>query len=379
VDVKLSEEQIQLRDTARKFLTEECTPDFIRGMEKSELGYSPEMWRRMAEMGWLGIALPEECGGLGMSTVDAVILMKELGRRICPSPFFATVGIAAEAIARAGSESQKAGISEIVDGKRIVAFAYQEASRDFDAGAISLRAREEADGFVLDGTKLFVEYAAAADSMLVVARTSGERPAREGLTAFLIDAKRAGIACTREATIARDHHYKVEFRGVKVTRDEVLGGVGSAWRILEPVIEKAAVLFSAFVVGVSEQMHEFSTQFAKDRVQFGRPIGQMQTIQGYLASLIIEIYGANTLTMFTAFNLDKGRNVRGYVAKAKAFSAETVKNTTDVGSQIFGGMGYMEESDSTLYLRRGRQYRAMLGGTEYWEKIIAEELLDTPA
>lgn len=379
MDVKLSEEQVQLRDNARKFLTEECTPDFVREIEKSDLGYSPTMWREMAEMGWLGIGLPEESGGLGMSTVDMVILMKELGRRICPSPFFSTVGIAAEAIARAGHEEQKAQICEIVDGKRVVAFAYQEESRDFDAGATRLVAREDGDGFVLDGTKMFVEYAAAADTMLVVARTSGERPARAGITAFLIDAKREGITPIHTPTIARDHHYKVKFDGVKVGRHEVLGEIGAAWRILEPVLEKAAILFSAFVVGVSEQMHEFATQFAKDRVQFGRPIGQMQTIQGYLASLIIEIYGANTLTLFTAFNLDKGRNVRDYAAKAKVFSAETVKNTTDVGSQIFGGMGYMEESDSTLYLRRGRQYRAMLGGTEYWEKIIAEELLDTPA
>jgi alkylation response protein AidB-like acyl-CoA dehydrogenase len=123
-------------------------------------------------------------------------------------------------------------------------------------------------------------------------------------------------------------------------------------------------------------MHEAATQYAKDRVQFGRPIGQMQLIQSYLAGLIIEIYGCDTLTFFTAFNMDKGRNVRGYVAKTKAFAAETVKNTTDVGSQIFGGMGYMEEQDTTLYLRRGKQYQLMLGGVSYWEKIVAEELLD---
>jgi len=379
MDVKLSAEQIGLRDTARKFLTEECTPDFIREVEKSELGYAPTMWQQMAEMGWLGIGLPEDCGGLGMSTVDMVVLMKELGRRICPSPFFPTVAIAAEALARAGNDAQKAAIEEIIDGKRVVAFAYQEASRDFDAGVIEMEARASGDGFVLDGTKMFVEYAGAADSLLVVARTSGARPERSGLTAFLIDARRAGISSERAATIARDHHYKVRFEKVAAERSEVLGEIGAAWDVLEPVIEKAAVLYSAFVVGVAEQMHEFANQFAKDRVQFNRPIGQMQTIQGYLASLIIEIYGADTLTLFTAFNLDKGRRMRDYVAKAKAFSAETVKNTTDVGSQIFGGMGYMEESDSTLYLRRGRQYKAMFGGTEYWEKIVAEELLDPPA
>jgi len=415
MDVKLSEEQVQLRDTARKFLTEACTPDFIREIEKSEQGYAPGMWRQMSEMGWLGIGLPEACGGLGMSTIDMVILMKELGRRIAPTPFFPTVCIAAEALARAGSDAQKAAVEEIVDGRRVAAFAWQEASRDFDAGVIELAARASGDGFVLDGTKMFVEYAGAADSLLVVARTGGRRPERAGLTAFWIDAKRAGISCTREATIARDHHYKVRFENVAVARDEVLGEVGGAWvspsdlttddltaaaealeaagevmvsvvmpqsdqkqtwDLLEPVFEKAAVLYAAFVIGVSEQMHEFATQYAKDRVQFSRPIGQMQTIQNYLATLIIEIYGADTLTLFTAFNLDKGRDVRDYVAKAKVFAAETVKNTTDVGSQSFGGMGYMEESDTTLYLRRGRQYKAMFGGTEYWERIVAEELLD---
>ena len=156
----------------------------------------------------------------------------------------------------------------------------------------------------------------------------------------------------------------------------MLGDVDDAWSVLEGVIEKAAIAFSAFTIGVSEWIHEAATRYAKDRVQFGRPIGQMQLIQSYLAGLIIVIYGIDTLTFFTAFNMDKGRNVRGYVAKTKAFAADTVKNTTDVGSQIFGGMGYMEEQDTTLYLRRGKQYQLMLGGVSYWEKIVAEELLD---
>jgi alkylation response protein AidB-like acyl-CoA dehydrogenase len=379
MDVKLSEEQVQLRDTARKFMEEECTADFVRGIEKSELGYSSEMWKQMAEMGWLGIGLPEDCGGLAMSTVDMVILAKELGRRICPSPFLPTVGIAAEAIARAGSDDQKRLVSDIIDGEKIVAFAYQEQTRDFDPGVIGFQAAKDGDGWVLDGTKMFVEFAHAADLLLVVARTSGARPSRNGLTMFLVDAGSDGITCQHTPSMARDHHYKLVFDGVRVPESAVLGSVGAAWSELEPVIEKAAVVFSGFVIGVSEQMHEFATQYAKDRVQFARPIGQMQTIQGYLATLIIEIYGADTLTSFTAFNMDKGRNVRDYVAKTKAFAAETVKDTTDIGSQIFGGMGYMEESDTTLYLRRGRQYKAMLGGTDYWEKIVAEELLDETA
>ena len=382
MDIKLSEEQVQLRDTARKFMEEECTAEFVREMEKSELGFSREMWRQMAEMGWLGISLPEDCGGLELGTVDLVLLAKELGRSICPSPFLSTAVIGAEAIARAGSEEQRQRfVPKIIDGETVVAFAFQEHHRDFDPGVIKLKpAGRRGTTTCSTASKMFVEFAGAADLLLVVARTSGEPPSKDGLTMFLVDAASAmGSPASDTPTMARDHHYEVIFDGVKVPKDRVLGGVDDAWSDLEGVIEKAAIVFSAFTVGVSEWMHEAATQFAKDRVQFGRPIGQMQLIQSYLAGLIIEIYGADTLTLFTAFNLDKGRYVRGYAAKTKAFAADTVKNTTDVGSQIFGGMGYMEEQDTTLYLRRGKQYQLMLGGVDYWEKIIAEELLDKDA
>ena len=377
MDIKLSDEQTQLRDTAQKFMQEECSAAFVREMEKSETGFSRKMWKQMAEMGWLGIALPEDCGGLGMSTVDLVLLAKELGRAICPSPFLSTAVIAGEAIARAGTAEQKQRfMPRLIDGESVVAFAFQEHHRDFDPGVIRMKARRAGDGWVLDGTKMFVEFAGGADLLLVVARSSGAPPSQRGLSMYLVDAASPGITCKRVPTMARDHHYEVSFDDVKVPADRVLGKPDEAWSILEGVIEKAAVVFSAFTIGVSEHMHAAATQYAKDRVQFGRPIGQMQLIQSYLAGLIIEIYGADTLTLFTAFNLDKGRYVRGYVAKTKAFSAETVKATTDVGSQIFGGMGYMEEQDTTLYLRRGKQYQLMLGGVDYWEKIVADELLD---
>ena len=172
MDIKLSEEQVQLKETARKFMQDECTGELVREMEKSELGYSKEMWQQMAEMGWLGISLPEDCGGLELGTVDLVILAKELGRNICPSPFLSTVVIGGDAIARAGSEEQRQSyIPKISDGELIVAFAYQEYTRKFEPGVITLQAREDGDHYVLEGTKMFVEFAGAADVLLVVART----------------------------------------------------------------------------------------------------------------------------------------------------------------------------------------------------------------
>jgi len=377
MDMKLTDEQAQLQEAARRFMDDECSMDFVRRMEASELGFSREMWKQMAELGWLGLDLPSEWGGLELGTLDLTLLMRELGRHLCPSPLLSTAVIAGSTIARAGSDEQRRTIiPQIVDGEVVVAFGYQEFTRSFDPGAIKMEARAEGDGYLLNGTKMFVEYAAAADRLLVVARTSGGPPSKSGLTMFLVDAGADGIECKRTPTMARDHHYEVAFDGVRVAPEDVLGRVDGAWTDLEPVLQKAALAFAAFTNGASFELHEQATAFAKQRVQFGRPIGQLQTIQGYLAQLIMEILGSDTLTMFTAFNMDRGRHVRGYVAKAKGFSAETVARTMDIGSQIFGGMGYMEEVDSTLYLRRGKQYELMLGGTGYWYDVAAEEMID---
>lgn len=378
MDMKLNEEQVQLRDMARKFMENECTGDFIREIEeKSETGFSAKMWGQMAEMGWLGLALPEAYGGYGLGFVDQVVLTKELGRMICPSPYLYTAVIGGEAIARAGNDEQKETLlPKVAGGECIIAFGYQEHGRDFSPGALQFRARAAGDGYVLDGKKMFVEFASGADLLLVVARTSGEPPAAKGLTLFLVDTNRPGITLKHLPTMARDRQYEVIFEGVKVPTTAVLGKVDEAWSCLEGVVEKAAVVHSAYCVGVAEKMHEYATEFAKQRVQFGRPIGQMQIIQQYLAGLIIEIYGADTLTYYTAWNMEMGRPCRELVAKTKAFAAETVKRTTDVGSQIFGGMGYMEESNTTQQLRRGKQLQLSFGGVDYWEKIVAEEMFD---
>ena len=377
MDLKLSEEQTQLQDIASKFMDKNCSFEFVRNIENnSESGYCPDMWQQFAELGWLGIIIPEEYDGMGMSTLDMIVLVREMGRHICPSPYLFTSVLAADAITRSGSKEQKAELlPQIVAGKKIYAFAYQEYSRFFKPEHIKLQARTDEEGYVLNGSKLFVEFADAADTVLVVART-GEADSQSGLTLFLVDRNSDGIETRQMPTMSRDKTYQVDFTDVRVPESAILGSLDEGWSALEPALHKAVLGFCAFTNGAGFEMHEHATQYAKTRVQFGRPIGQMQTIQGYLAQLIMELYGADMLTMFSAFQIDKGRHARGYVAKAKAFSAETVGHVMDVGSQIFGGIGYMEEQDTTLFLRRGKQYQLALGGTEYWEDVIAEEIID---
>lgn len=377
MDIKLTEEQSQLQDIAGKFMDKNCSFEFLRKMEQdSELGYCSQMWKNFAEMGWLGIIVPQEFDGMGMSTLDLVVLIREMGRHICPSPFLFTSVLAADTIAAAGTQEQKETLlPQIVSGEKIYAFAYQEYSRFFRPEHIQLEAKATTDGYRLKGSKLFVEFADAADTLLVTART-GEANSASGLTLFLVDRKSAGISTTHMPTMSRDRHYQVDFDDVEVPASAILGTVDDGWIALEPSLHKAVIAFCAYTNGAGFEMHEAATAYAGERVQFGRPIGQMQTIQGYLAQMIIELYGADMLTMFTAFQIDKGRHTRGYVAKSKAFSAETVGHVMDVSSQIFGGMGYMEEQDTTLFLRRGKQYQLALGGTEYWEDVIAEEIID---
>ena len=217
MDIKLTEEQTQLQDIASKFMDNHCSFEFVRRMEKeSKLGFCPDMWRQFADMGWLGIMIPEQFGGMGMSLLDTVVLIREMGRHICPSPFLFTSVLAADLIAQAGSRRQKAELlPQIVAGEKIYAFAYQEYSRFFKPQHIKLQAQKSGDGYVINGTKLFVEFADGADTLLVAART-GKANAQSGLTLFLVDRNSAGISTKHMPTMSRDRHYQVDFNNVEV-------------------------------------------------------------------------------------------------------------------------------------------------------------------
>lgn len=377
MDMELSEEQKRLVETARSFLQKESPLSLAREQESTEAGFSLDLWRKMAALGWLGLPLPAEFGGYGMGHVDLVCLTKELGRVLCPSPYIPTVVMAGGAIAAAGTDEQKrAYLPRIANGQTVIAFALQEASRYYDPRGISTRAVPVTGGYVLNGTKMFVEFAGAADRLLVVARTSGDSPAPEGISMLLVDARTPGITMEPLGTMARDKQFEVRLQDVKVPNSDVLGPVGGAWPILEKVIYSGVVAFAGYMVGASEQVHSMAVEFAKQRVQFERPIGSFQAIQHYLAQSITEIIGADTMTLYCAWCLDEGLPCREIVAKVKSLTGDTYKSVSALGAQIYGGIGFNEDVDTTLFLRRGKQAQLFMGDTGYWEDIIAEELLD---
>ncbi len=377
MDMELSQEQEMLRKSAQDFLARECPTTVVRKLEESPLGYSPDMWKKMADLGWLGIPFPDTYGGLGGSAIDLVVLNKELGRAICPSPYLSTVVLSGGAILAAGSDAQKRDIlPKIVEGKAIVAFAFQEPSRYYDPRGISTTANKQGTGWVISGSKMFIEFDENANYYLVTARTSKTADVNKGLTMFLVDAKAAGISRTRLLTMARDPESEIKFNNVAVPASAVVGEVGNAWSVLEKVIDKGIVTFAGYMVGSSEKIHQMAIEYSKTRVQFGRPIGAFQSIQHYMAQNITEIFAADSFTYYTAWAVDSGNATKELIAKCKAFVGDTYRNSGFIGTQIFGGIGTAVESDTTLFLRRCKQAQLQMGDSGFYEDIVAAEILD---
>ncbi len=378
MDMELTEEQQALQTTARSFLSSECPLSVAREMESSEDCFSRELWKKMADLGWLGLPHSEDVGGSGMGNVELVVLTKEMGRALCPSPYIQTVILAGLAIAAAGSDEQRQRLlPSIISGETVIAFALQEENTFYDARSVRATATaKDGDGYELNGTKMFVEFASAADKVLVVARTGGEPPDSDGLALFLIDPNDVHVSLEPLNTMARDRQFKMKLDGVKVAAADVIGTPGEAWKTLEGVIERGVVALCGYMVGASEHIHEMATEFAKVRVQFDRPIGSFQAIQHYLALSITEILAADTTAFYAAWALDEGEPSREIVAKAKVFAGDTFRRASDVGTQIHGGIGYDESMDTSLFLRRGKQLQLSMGDSGFWEDVIAEELLD---
>jgi alkylation response protein AidB-like acyl-CoA dehydrogenase len=372
MDMELNEAQQQLLNAAKRFFENECPPSLVREMEADDRGFSPGMWRQMADLGWLGLPFPETYGGAAMGCVDLAVLMKQAGRALCPSPYIATVVLAGGAIAAAGSDLQKQGhLPRIAAGDMVVAFAAQESAKYDDPGAIKASAHESNGEYVLNGRKMFVEFAGAADRLLVTAKTaSGD------VGAYIIDRQAPGVTLTPLSTMARDRQCEVTLESVRVPKSDAING-RDVWPAVDGAIQRGVVALSAYMVGAAERIHEMATDFAKNRVQFGRPIGSFQAIQHYLAQMATEIVGADTMTFYAAWTLDSGLPSREPVALAKILAGDTLKNASSVGSQIHGGIGFNEDVDTTLFLRRGKQLQLSMGPSGYWEDVLAAELLDS--
>ena len=373
MDLGLTEEQEILKNTARDFLEKEAPEAYVRQMEEDERGYSPEVWKKMADQGWQGIIIPEEYGGVGFGFLDLIVLLEEFGRALVPGPFIPTM-VAATAILEGGSEEQKQQwLPRIASGDVIATLAFTEPSARFDAEGVELRAEKSGENYTLNGTKLFVPDAHVADLMVVVARTGGQ--GEQGISLFLVDAKAPGITTEVLKTIASDKRCEVRFENVSVPAANLLGGEGQGWPLMQRIILKATSMEAAYLVGLAQMDFEISVNYAKERVQFGRPIGSFQAIQHKAADMVTDVDGARFIMYRAAWAVAENEpDAEMQVSMAKAWVSDATRRVVAHGQQIHGGIGFTKDYKIQLYFRRQKRGELMWGDGDFHREKVAEML-----
>ena len=374
MDFALSEEQEMLRKSARDFLIAECPKSLVREIEAGDLGYSPELWKKMAALGWMGLAMPEEYGGAGFSLLDMAVLFEEFGRAAMPGPMFSTT-VGALAVLEFGTEEQKRVLlPKVASGELIITMAMAEPEVNEDPRFIATRAESHDGGYAITGTKLFVPYAHIADYMLVMARTEGASGDDSGLTVFIVDAKAGGINLTPLITIAADKQFEVVFDKVSVSDGDTLGSLHNGLPMVKAVLRKATAIQCAMMVGGAQQELELTAEHTKTRIQFDRPIGTFQAVQHRLADMFVDIQGARWTTYQAVWRLSEGLPADREVAIAKAFSNIACQRVAASAQQLHGGIGVDKDYDLHFYFRRAKAFELNLGSIPFHLKTLEAEL-----
>jgi alkylation response protein AidB-like acyl-CoA dehydrogenase len=374
VNFAFSEEQDQLREAVRKFLEAKSPESDVRRLMETTEGYDPAVWKQMAnELGLQSLAIPEAFGGQGYTFVELGIVLEEQGRALLCAPYFSTVVLAANAILNAGTDDEKTALLPgIAAGETIAALAFTEPNGKWDADGITLVAKGSGSEYTLDGTKMFVLDGHTADLIVVVARTAGTS-GEDGISFFTVAGDAAGLTRTPLATMDQTRKQaRLEFSGVKA---QPLGTPGSGWAALSTTLDQAAVGLSNEMVGGAQFVLEESVQYAKDRVQFGRPIGSFQAIKHKCADMLLEVESAKSAAYYAAWAAAEGNDEVPVVASlAKAYCSDAYFHAAAENIQIHGGIGFTWEHNAHLYFKRAKSSEILLGDATYHRELLAQRI-----
>jgi 3-oxocholest-4-en-26-oyl-CoA dehydrogenase beta subunit len=375
MDFDLTKEQKILRQSAKEFLKKECPTSLLRELKTDDKGYLPKMWKKMADLGWMGVVIPEEYGGLGGDFLELAILLEAMGETNCPGPFFSTVVLGALPLLLAGNEDQKKELlPQITDGKLMTAFALADPGVYFDPANVTMKAVSDHDGYILTGTKLFVENAHIADKIICVARTAGSAGDKNGLTLFIVDGKDKGLCVTPIETLAYDRQCEVVFDNVRVLAKDILGEVNTAGDVLSTIQDMAVVAKCAEMMGCIQTAFDMSVAYAKERKQFNRPIGAFQAVQHHLANMVLEVDGSRFITYQAAWKIARDLPFGKDASMAKAWTGNAGRMVTTLAHQIHGAIGFCEEMDLHLYYRRAKAGEVFFGDPAYHLEKVAQSL-----
>lgn len=375
MDVRFTEEQVEISRQARRFLDKECPMTYVRTMLEDERGFTEGIWRGMAEMGWMSMRMPEAYGGLEMGLIDLTVVLEEMGRALLPGPYFSTVLMAAEAVLEAGSDSQKERyLPGIARGETRGTLALHEPDGGADPYCIQMKANETGNGFSLSGTKLFVPDAHVADFLVVAARTrEGEDPS-EGISLFVVETGARGISLSLLPTMdATRKLCAVDFNDVEIGPEGILGKPHEAWPALRRVLQRAQVGLCAENVGGAQRAMEIAVEYAKIRVQFDQPIGAYQAVKHRCARMFEEVESSRSLLYWAAWTQDQAdpQEAALAVSAAKTYCSEVNRNVAASAIQVLGGTGFSWEHDIHLYLKRAKANEVTLGDPVFHREQLA--------
>jgi alkylation response protein AidB-like acyl-CoA dehydrogenase len=374
MDFGFNQEQELLRNTARKFLENECTSEFVRARMAEPAGVTDAFWTKLAEQGWTGLVYPEEFGGTGLGFVDLTVLMEEMGRAVMPGPFFSTL-LGGLTILEAGSAAQKKEwLTKIAGGEAKAALAFTEPNARWDAAAVAVTAREAGGKYTLSGTKLFVLDAHVADVIVVVARTRESKRPEEGLSLFLVPKGTRGLSVKLLPTMDQTRKLcEVKLEDVVVGAEALMGPRDGGWTPLARVLDRATVALCAEMCGGAQRVLDMTTEYAKIRIAFGKPIGSYQGVKHRAADMLVESENAKSLTYYAAWAVDENVPEAPLAASmAKAYASDAFRKIAGAGIQLHGGIGFTWEHDLHLYFKRAKSSEFTFGDATYHRERVAQ-------
>ena len=369
-----TDEQEELRRTMRRFLEEKSPVGEVRRLMETEEGYDEAVWKQMAqELGLQGLHIPEEYGGQGFTFVELGIVLEEMGRALLCAPYFASVALAASAIlAAATDEAKKELLPGIASGETIATLALAEPNGRWDADGIEAVATKAGDGYTITGTKRFVIDGSNA-SLIIVAARLADTKGEDGVGLFAVNGDADGLA--REALQPLDPTRKQAQLELKDVKAKAIGTPGKDWPALQKTLDQISVLLSAEIVGGAQRCLDMAVQYAKDRIQFGRPIGQFQAIKHKCADMLLQIESGKTAAYYALWVAAKDDPELATVAPmAKAFCSEAYFFAASENIQVHGGIGFTWEHDAHLYFKRAKSSELLFGDPTYHRDLLARRL-----
>jgi alkylation response protein AidB-like acyl-CoA dehydrogenase len=380
VNFAFSEEQEELRRSVRRFLEDKSASAEVRRLMETTDGYDPKIWSQMAnELGLQSLHIPEAYGGQGFSFVELVVVLEEMGRALLCAPYFSSVCLAADAILNAGTEEQKqALLPGIAAGETIATLAFTEPSGKWDANGITMEAMPSADGadgsggYTLSGTKMFVLDGHVANLIVVAARAAGTG-GTEGISFFTVAGDAEGLTRTALPTMDQTRKQaKLEFSEVKA---KLLGEEGAGWAALSKTLDQAAVCLAAEQVGGAQKCLDMSVDYAKNRIQFGRPIGSFQAIKHKCADMLLEVESSKSAAYYAGWAAAEDNDELPVVASlAKSYCSEAYFHAAAENIQIHGGIGFTWEHDAHLYFKRAKSSEILFGDPTYHRELLAQRI-----